>query len=130
MDGVSLLPLLEDPSSDVREQMAFMNAWGSVPTQSLTVLTRDAKYTYWWYGDSTMTPVEELFHLINDPLEMTNLAGNPEASSMLQSMRKRYDVELDKWKQQAVAYGNYQQYGTLFDRAIPSQQKQYKAGAK
>jgi hypothetical protein len=105
--------------------MAFINVWGSVPTQCLTVLTKEWKYTYWWYGDATMKPVEELFNLKMDPLEMTNLANDPEANSMLKSMRKKYDAELEKWKQQAVGYNNYQQYGKLFDRKIPWEQKQH-----
>ena len=60
MDGVSLLPLLKDPIVDVREQMAFMNVFGNGPSSSLTVLTKEMKYTYWWYGDSEMKPMEEM----------------------------------------------------------------------
>ena len=77
-----------------------------------------------------MEPVEELFHLKKDPLEMTNLADNPEAASMLKSMRARYDTELEQWKQQAVEYNNYQQYGVLFDRSIPWEQKKLNAALK
>ena len=126
MDGVSLLPLLNDPSAGVREQMAFINAWGSVPTQALTVLTKDMKYTYWWYGDDKMKPTEELFHLTKDPLEMSNIAGDPKAAKTLELMRKKYDTELEMWKQQAVSYNDYTKYGKLFDRTIPYEQKQYK----
>lgn len=122
-DGVSLLPLLRNPASDVREQMAFINVWGQLPTQSLTVLTKALKYTYWWYGNSNMKPVEELFHLTKDPLEMTNLANNPEAGPMLESMRKAYDAELSSWKAQAVPYNDYQRYGVLFDRTVPLEEK-------
>jgi len=96
MDGVSLLPLLQNPSEDVREQMAFMNVFGS-KNSALSVLTKEMKYTYWWYGDSTMEPTEELFHVTKDPLEMTNLVSHPEASPTLEEMRKKYDAELDKW---------------------------------
>lgn len=126
MDGVSLLPLLKDPTSDVREQMAFMNVYGSGATTSLTALTKEWKYTYWWYGEAEMKPAEELFHLTDDPLEMTNLASSPGSALMLKSMRKRYDAELERWKQQAVDYNNYQQYGALFDRSVPLDQKRLK----
>ncbi|MEI6892822.1 MAG: sulfatase [Pontiella sp.] len=128
MDGVSLLPLLQDPTVDVRETLAFINTWGSVPTQSLTVLTKELKYTYWWYGDEGMEPTEDLFHLKKDPLEMTNLARNPEASQLLQSMRIAYDAELEKLKTECVSHNNYQQYGTLFDRSIPWDQKKLTRG--
>ena len=67
MDGVSLLPLVKDPSVDVREQLALMNLYGEEPTRSLSVLTKDWKYNYWWYGDEEMEPTEELFDLSNDP---------------------------------------------------------------
>jgi arylsulfatase A-like enzyme len=110
--------------------MAFMNVFGAGANTALTVLTKELKYTYWWYGDSTMQPTEELFHLTKDPLEMTNLANNPEAKPMLNAMRARYDAEAQQWNQQAVPYNNYQQYGTLFDRSIPWQEKQIKKDRK
>lgn len=125
MDGVSLLPLVKDPAVDVRKQLAFINTYGALPTHSLTVLTKEEKYTYWWYGDSNMEPAEELFRLVDDPLEMTNLASDPKASSLLDSMRQKYDAELSAWKEQAVAYNNYQRYGRLFDRTIPWEQKDF-----
>ncbi|MDD2598537.1 MAG: sulfatase [Kiritimatiellae bacterium] len=125
MDGCSLLPLLKNPAADVREQMAFINVWGELPTQSLTCLTKDWKYTYWWYGNNKMTPTEELFHVAKEPLEMTNQANNPEFASVLSSMRAKYDKELDRWKQQAVSYNNYQQYGTLFDRNLSLEMKSH-----
>ncbi|MFC1766683.1 sulfatase, partial [Planctomycetota bacterium] len=126
MDGHSLLPLLENPDQDLREQMAFINAWGVLATQSMTCLTKEWKYTYWWYGDSTMEPVEELFNLSKDPLEMTNLAKNPEAKDMLETLRAQYDKELDRWKAQAVSHNSYERYKILFDRNIPWQEKEYK----
>ncbi|MFC1760840.1 sulfatase [Planctomycetota bacterium] len=125
MDGRSLLPLLKNPETDIREQMSFINTWGPPAAQNLTVLTKELKYTYWWYGDESMKPCEELFHLTRDPLEMKNLANNPEAASLLGSMRGKYDAELERWKQQAVQYNNYQQYGTLFDRKLPWEQKKF-----
>lgn len=125
MDGHSLIPLLKNPESDIREQMMFVNTWGPPPTQSLSVLTRELKYTYWWYGDATMRPFEELYHLTRDPLEMKNLAKDSDAASMLGMMREKYDAELERWKQHAVEYNNYQQYGRLFDRNLPWDQKKF-----
>ncbi|MDF7823866.1 sulfatase [Pontiellaceae bacterium B12227] len=125
MDGVSLLPLLNDPASDVREQMAFINVFGPPATHSLTCLTKEWKYTYWWYGGAKMDPMEELYYLKKDALEMTNLAANPEARAALETMRANYDTELARWKEQAVSYNDYQQYGTLFDRTIPAGEKKW-----
>ena len=123
MDGVSLLPLLEDPNTDVREQLALMNLYGPEPTRSLSVLTKNLKYTYWWYGDSEMKPAEELFDATRDPLEMTNLASSPEASTVLNSMREKYTTELTKWKEQVVPYNDYERYGVLFDPTVPVEEK-------
>jgi arylsulfatase A-like enzyme len=126
MDGKSLVPLLENPNQDIHEQLAFINTWGALPTQSLTCITKDWKYTYWWYGDLEMEPMEELYNLASDPLEMKNLAKDLESVDLLNSMRAKYDAELEKWKQEAVSYNNYRQYITLFDRTIPWKQKEFK----
>jgi hypothetical protein len=123
MDGKSLLGLLQEPDQGGHDQMAFINVWGPLPTHSLSCLTKQYKYTYWWYGDDNMEPVEELFDTQNDPLELTNLAQNPDSTATLQEMRKRYDRELAKWKKRAVDYNDYQRYGTLFDRMIPLDDK-------
>lgn len=124
MDGKSLLGLLQDPTRGGHEQMSFINVYGPLPTHSLTCLTRQHKYTYWWYGDEQMRPAEELFDTQNDPLELTNLAGDPDSAQMLDRMRTRYDEELNKWKRQAVSYNDYQRYGTLFDRNVSIDEKQ------
>lgn len=123
MDGRSLLGLLQDPKQGGHDQMSFINVYGPLPTHSLSCLTKQFKYTYWWYGDEKMEPVEELFDTQNDPLELDNLASNPDSASTLAAMRKRYDQELTKWKKRAVEYNDYQRYGTLFDRTIPLEDK-------
>ena len=127
VDGLSLLPLLEKgPADHWREQMAFMNVFGAIGTHSLTCLTADWKYTWWWYGDETMEPVEELFQLSEDPLELKNEATNPKHADKLAEMRRRYDHELALWKQYAVSYNKYRRYATLFDRTIPWREKDYR----
>ena len=123
VDGKSLLPLLRDPTDDIRKQMAFINVFGQIPTTSLTVLTKETKYTYWWFSDTQMKPVEELFDLKNDPLEMTNLAKVTDAAPKLEAMRKKYDTELAAWKKNAVPYNDYQRFGVLFDRTLSESEK-------
>jgi arylsulfatase A-like enzyme len=125
MDGKSMIPLLKNPKKDIHKQLAFINTWGVVSTQSLTCITKDWKYTYWWYGDDKMKPVEELYNLAKDPLEMKNLANDSKSSGILMKMRAKYDKELQKWKQEVVPYNDYTQYITLFDRTIPWEQKKF-----
>ena len=118
MDGKSLVPLLEYPNQDIRDHMAFTNVWGPISTTSLTALTKEWKYTYWWYRGEGMEPAEELFNTEKDPLELKNLAADPGHVIALEEMRRKYDRELASWKAQAVSYNDYQRYGTLFDRNI------------
>lgn len=121
MDGKSLLPIIKEPKTDIRHQLAFMNFWGAIETTSFTVLTKDLKYTYWWYGDKNMKPAEELYHLGIDPLEMTNIAKDPEAADLMKSMRQKYDNELQFLADQAKPA--YKQYSDIFDRSINWQDK-------
>jgi len=126
MDGVSLRPLLENPDKNVRQKLALINVWGELATMSLSVVTKKLKYTYWWYGDDLMEPVEELFDLEQDPLELRGLVTHADSASDLQIMRTIYDQELAAWKDQAVPYNDYQKYGVLFDRAVPVADKTFK----
>jgi len=123
MDGQSLVPLLENPEQDIRDHMAFINVWGPIEARSLTALTKEWKYTYWWYKGKGMEPVEELFNTGKDPLELKNLVANPECSDVLNEMRKKYDSHIAWWKKHAVPYNDYQRYGTLFDRNIPWEER-------
>ena len=122
-DGISLLSLLEKPEKEVRSHLALMNTFPPAATTCMSIVTRDLKYTYWWYGDETMKPTEEFYDLKNDPLELKNEADNPQKSAALYQMRKRYDKELGKWKREAVPYNNYQPYGVYFDRTIRIEDK-------
>lgn len=126
VDGKSLLGLLQNPNEGGHEQLAFINVWGAMPTRSLTCITQQHKYTYWWYGDENMEPMEELFDTKNDSLELANLADDAYSKDVLYAMRERYDAELAKWKSDAVDYNDYQRFGTLFDRNVPMSEKQSK----
>ena len=125
VDGKSLMGLLKDPTKGGHDQLALMNTYGPIATHSLSCVTRDYKYTYWWYGDDTMKPTEELFDLKNDPLELRNLASTAEGATALAEMRARYDNEEANWKRDAVSYNKYKRYGTWFDRNIPLADKEF-----
>ena len=123
VDGQSLLPLLQDPTTGGHEQVAFINTYGPLSVQSLSCITREHKYTYWWYQDEEMKATEELYNLAEDPLELVNLAPQEDALLALTEMRKRYATELRNWKEEVVPYNNYERYSTLFDPSLPYSEK-------
>ena len=53
---------------------------------SEALVRKDFKYMYWPEHD-----VEQLFDLINDPIEEVDLAGNPQYADKLAEMRKRFN---------------------------------------
>jgi hypothetical protein len=74
------------------------------------------KYIYWGYAAEGFEETEELYHLSRDPLELANVADNPEYGSVREQMREAYDRHLARWKAEAVPYNNYRSYGIAFDR--------------
>ena len=126
MDGVSLLPLLDNPKAAVRETAALINVWGPQAAHSYGVVTRDYKYLYWPFEGGDLEPTEELYHLAKDPGELTNLA--PLKGKDLKKMRVVYDAAVEAWKRDTVDYNGYEQYGAIFDRSIPWKTGQAKFG--
>ncbi|HAE11501.1 MAG: acetylglucosamine-6-sulfatase [Opitutae bacterium] len=117
MDGVSLLPLLDNPKGSVRETANLINVWGPKEAHSYGVVTKDYKYLYWPYESGKFEPTEELYHLTEDPHELTNLA--PHKGKELLKMRVIYDKAVDHWKREGVNYNGYEPYGDIFDRNTP-----------
>ncbi len=122
MDGVSLIPVLNDPEFEVKEHQAFIQAWGNPAAQSMSVIWKNYKYIYWYYAEG-MDAAEELYHLDKDNNEMNNLAAVPEMISTLEKMRSVYDEHLTKWKEEYKEGSNYDKYGVLFDRNIAWEDK-------
>lgn len=119
IDGVSLLSLYDDPAAVTHEQLPLMNVWGPKPVHSFSVVTTDWKFVFWPFEEGTFEATEELFFLREDPLELHNELANPQFSSELEQMRKRYDAEVEKWQEQSVPYHNYAPFGALFEREAP-----------
>ena len=117
IDGVSLLPLLDNPKAAVRETAALINVWGPKEAHSYGVVTKDYKYIYWPYESGEFEATEELYHLAKDPHELTNLAQ--QKGKDLKKMRARYDDAVKAWRHDGVDYNGYQPYGDIFDRKIP-----------
>lgn len=126
MDGVSLLPLLDNPKAAVRDSATLINVWGPHAAHSYGVVTRDYKFVYWPYEAGELEPTEELYHLAKDPGELTNLA--PLKGQDLKKMRGVYDAAVEAWKRDTVDYNGYEQYGAIFDRSIPWKTGQAKSG--
>jgi len=119
-DGISLLLLLDDPDSQVRESLPIIQAWGPNATQCLTVMDLRYKYVYWYFEDAedNIQATEELFDLEKDPYELVNQAGRSEYKSQLSRMRQLYDQQLNHWTSEGVKYNGYEKYGLLFHRSI------------
>lgn len=118
MDGTDLMPLYDDPEAAIRESLALINVWGPAATHVMSVVTKDMKYINWSYAAEGFEVTEELYHLAKDPLELTNLAGNPEFSPAMNTLRKAYDEQLVRWKAEAVHYNDYEDFGRIFDREL------------
>ncbi|MGJ8697691.1 MAG: sulfatase family protein [Verrucomicrobiaceae bacterium] len=123
MDGKSLLPLLAEPEKELHSHLALMNTFPPAPTTCMSIVTKELKYTYWWYEGEGMKAAEELFHLGEDPLELTNLVGLEDQDEVLGKMRERYDGQLKHWKKEVVPGKGYEKYITLFDRHLSLAEK-------
>ena len=122
MDGRSLMPLVRDERSRVRQALPLINVWGTAGTFFLGVATDSHKYIYWIYGEE-FEPVEELFDLKADPYEMKNVASEPGYRLIREMMRVLHDAEISLWKRRSVVYGDYRLFGDLLDRNIPWSEK-------
>lgn len=123
IDGVSLVPALENAKPIPRQSIALLNLWGNREIQELSVVTKDWKYIYWSYESETMKPTEELFHVAEDRLEMKNLAADPAHAAQLARMRAIYDQHFGHLKRNAVGFNDYAKYKVLFDRGATLEQK-------
>ncbi len=70
-----------------------------------------------------MRPVEELFHLAQDRIEMRVLTAAPEHAARLGAMRQIYDAQLDLLAKRVVTGHGHEPYPTLFSRTIPWEEK-------
>ena len=125
MDGKTLLPVLNKSKVQVRESLLLTQIWGPHQTHALAVVTPQWKYIYWMYGDSDISPAEELYNMRSDRFELTNQAENPLCKTALMKMQKFYDKYIQQWKKDAVPDSRYRLYGRLADRNIPLSQKTF-----
>ncbi len=87
LQGKSLVKTLDDPEYKVRD-MAF-----SVTQGGRTFLLRDEKWAYIQYDEDAASGIE-LFDMVNDPKQFTNLAENPEYASVVASFKDKLKAKL------------------------------------
>jgi len=94
VNGMSLLPLLEDANTAWRDDI-LLEHWpteegeGSMIPQFYAVRTMEWKYVEYETGD------KELYDLVNDPYELTNLAGKRKYREIEAQLAERL-AELEK----------------------------------
>ena len=97
MDGMSVLPLIQEKSPAWREYIDLEHARIYWDKNSWTALT-DGHFKYIWH---CAAGVEQLFDLDSDPGEKHDLSENPEYGRVLEKMREAMVVHLsprgEKW---------------------------------
>ena len=91
MHGKSLLPLLKNKNMDWRDEFFYEHRRDCPErlnqVQSEGVRTENWKYTRYLEQSN----YEELYDLVNDPMETKNLAKNPSFQKQLIELKKRCD---------------------------------------
>jgi arylsulfatase A-like enzyme len=92
MDGISLFPHLSGCEAPSRSDF-FMEHVGIVDAENPIPDSRGVRTGEWKYIRyvNVEPEVEEMYRLIDDPLESYNLAHDPEYSDIKDQLRKRYD---------------------------------------
>lgn len=83
VQGNSLVPLLEGSRSSIRQEALSLGNGGGFALRS-------EEWAYIRYRDNS----EELYHMIRDPKQFTNLAGDPNYAEALEGWRLKLDAKL------------------------------------
>ncbi len=92
IQGQSLIPILKDPSLSIRDQFLCEHLYDLkyIP-KSEGIRTKKWKY-FRYINDPDH---EELYDLVNDPLEVNNLAGDNNFTNELNALRKDCDAKIE-----------------------------------
>jgi arylsulfatase A-like enzyme len=93
MQGMSLLPLLEDPDLTFRKDFFYEHLYRHMDDfmhieRSEGVRTKDWKYIRYINQEGPVS--EELYQLSADPLELNDLSADPASSEILEKLRERH----------------------------------------
>lgn len=92
VDGLSLLPLLQDPDGSLREDM-MCEHYGHFDVYKVQRAVYYKQYKY----IAVENDLELLYDLENDPFEMKNLACDGGARNTLEEMRRRLKLNILKY---------------------------------
>ena len=86
-EGLDLRPTLKDPATPARTTMMFA-------FRDIQRAVRDDRWKLIRYPQVDRT---QLFDLVEDPAEITNLAGNPEHAARVAAMTATLTAEMKRW---------------------------------
>ena len=110
VQGVDLAATLTDPLADVRD--LYYSECLDNPHQTEMVTDGRWKYCYAQEG-----PTEELYDLVNDPHELTNLAARDDAETLLAPWREKLIVEAKRFGDTGILDTDDQLVTTPLDRS-------------
>jgi arylsulfatase A-like enzyme len=91
VDGISLLPLLENPQTNWRDELLFehwpaIEGVGQMVPEFKAVRTPEWKYVEYTTGEC------ELYNLKNDPYELANVCNQPNFATTQQELKQRLET--------------------------------------
>jgi len=92
MEGKSLLPLLKEPDKTFREDFLYEHHYRHYKDYEHIERTegiRSREWSYIHYIDREGAGSEELYNIIEDPLQMNDLSEDPSSTDRLDDLRKR-----------------------------------------
>jgi iduronate 2-sulfatase len=97
LQGKNIATMLDDPTHQVREA-AF-----SVAPSSKGFLLREDKWAYIQYAEDASAGIE-MFDMVNDPKQYTNLAGKPEYSQVVDSFKAKLAAKMSVIRNNDLAH--------------------------